>query len=586
MALSVLVNGGAGIVVSDYSEGPTGLYSIPAYLVESSAGSRLYVVPAGMSESSAGLYIIPSTLNKITYFLGGSENIKTYSVQEDATPTDPNSSAGGVGQITFGVNENTETLHLLQEIITLSDGNNGKTQGVIRNLSNSNGDVSITADSILSLFNSDHTVLPFIGTLTGAFQAYCNVVGITNQLSVDAAISGRSVVYPGWTGNVWTRIKQICAKESIELSLVFNKVVVRPLRKYVANTERDTSRAYSASSQGTAKTVEVTYYNNKSVTQGEIYPLVGDEPTIYQVDANETVVVTQQLNASMLSVNQPVCTAFVNNTTYGGTNGVYSVTGNDGLPITPSQWTAQGGSLLVRITEDPSIIEITIVGSSMTDYAPYRISMSAGTSSQYNSLHITGTGVTWEPQTITLVTGATSAVTGEGVGATVTNPFISTLQDAYNAGLQTSRAYAGSFSVSGNAFGINRSDSDQSQIRATIADFNAAIVAGTDISVFNTTWVGNTIAQFNAYWQSTVDNLFGNQAFGNAAGSRVQRDLAWFRVTGATISETGVQFDAELNTLVSDFNTVWGVGTDISVFNASWANKKMKDFTTTPLRKA
>jgi len=221
----------------------------------------------------------------------------------------------------------------------------------------------------------------------------------------------------------------------------------------------------------------------------------------------------------------------------------------------------------------------------MADYAPYRISMSAGTSSQYNSLHITGTGVTWEPQTITLVTGATSAVTGEGVGATVINPFISTLRDAYNAGLQTARAYAGSFMVSGNAFGINRSDSDQSQIRATIADFNTAVAAGTDISVFNTTWVGKTIAQFNAYWQSTVDNLFGNQAFGNAAGSRVHRDLAWFRVTGATISETGVQFDAELNTLVSDFNAVWGP-TDISVFNASWANKKMKDFTTTPLRKA
>jgi len=585
MALSVLVNGGAGIVVSDYTEGPTGLYSIPAYLVESSAGSGLYIVPAGMSESSTGLYTIPSTSNRITYFLGGSENIKTYSVQEDATPTDPNSSAGGVGQITFGVNEDTETLHLLQETITLSDGNNGKTQGVIRNLSNSNGDVSITADSILSLFNSDHTVLPFIGTLAGAFQAYCNVVGITNQLSVDAAISGRSVVYPGWTGNVWTRIKQICAKESIELSLVFNKVVVRPLRKYVANTERDTSRSYSASSQGTAKTVEVTYYNNKSVTQGEIYPLVGDEPTIYQVDTNETVVVTQQLNASMLSVNQPVCTAFVNNTTYAGTNGVYSVTGNDGLPITPSQWAAQGGSLSVRITEDPSIIEITIVGSSMADYAPYRISMSAGTSSQYNSLHITGTGVTWEPKTVTLVTGATSAVTGENVGATVTNPFVSTLQDAHNAGLQTARAYAGSFTVSGNAFGINRSDYDQSQIRATIADFNTAVAAGTDVSVFNTTWVGNTVAQFNTYWQSTVDNLFSNQAFGNAAGSRVQRDLAWFRVTNATISETGVQFDAELNTLVSDFNTVWGP-TDISVFNAAWANKKMKDFTTTPLRKA
>ena len=506
-------------------------------------------------------------------------------MQEDATPTDPNSSAGGVGQITFGVNEGLETLHLLQEVVSLSDGNNGKTQGVIRNISSSNGDVTITADSILSLFNSDHTVLPFIGTLAGAFQTYCDAVGITNQLDVDAAIASRSVVYPGWTGNVWTRIKQICAKESIEISLVFNKVVVRPLRKYVANTDRDTSRSYSASSQGTAKTVEVTYYNNNSVTQGEIYPLVGDEPTIYQVDANETVVVTQQLNASMLSVNQPVCTAFVNNTTYAGTNGVYSVTGNDGLPITPSQWTAQGGSLSVRVTGDPSIIEITIVGSSMADYAPYRISMSAGTSSQYNSLHITGTGVTWTPQTITLVTGATSQVTGEGVGATVTNPFVSTLQDAYNAGLQTARAYASSFTVSGNAFGINRNDSDQSQIRATIADFNSAIPAGTDVSVFNATWVGQTIVQFNAYWQSTVDNLFGNQAFGNAAGSRVQRDLAWFRVTGATISETGVQFDAELNTLVSDFNTVWGP-TDISVFNAAWANKKMKDFTTTPLRRA
>jgi hypothetical protein len=572
---------------SGYVESPPGFLSFPDTLTEAPSGSGLYLIPPEFDETSpdSGLYSLPASFNPDSLLGGQRSNIKGFSVQEDATPIDPGSSAGGVGQITVNVNENPESYSLIQEVITLSDRSTGKVQGTVRNISTSNGDATVVADSVLGLFNSDHIVPPKVGTLGAVFQSYCDIVGIVNDVTVDASIASRPVTYPGWVGNMWVHIKQLLAKEQVELALVFNRVVMRPLRQVEVNAERESSRSASVDNQNTAKKVEINYYNNVYGNQIEVYPLTTDEPTIYQVDAGETITISVSLNASMMSLNQPTCINFVEDRPYPGTNGVYSVSGNDGLPITAAQWTAQGGSVTVALTEDPSVMEITITGASMTDYAPYRIAMSAGTSSYYNSLHITGEGIQQEIKTLTLVTGATSAVTGNEVGITVDNPFISSLADAYKAGIHTAKNYAGRWTISGSAYNLNRPDDSREFISATVADFNALYPGGMTVAEFNVLWAGKTIADFNAYWDEQFESLWLNQAFGNLSGARVKRGDAYFRVLSATTTAEGTSYSAELDTIVSDFNPVWD-GATVDDFNEQWAGKLMKDFTIIPLRRS
>lgn len=505
-------------------------------------------------------------------------NIKSFSVQEDATPIDPSSSSGGVGQITVGLDDFPDAPRLIGDLI-LTDGSRGKTSGTIRTVTNTDGSLTLTADSALGMFNTDRTVAPHVGTLGTAIQFYCDLVGIQNDVFVDSDISSRAVTYPGWTGNVWVGIKQIMAKEQIEMALVFDRISVRSLRKLTINKDRKTTDGLSVDNNNAAQSVEVYYYNHTYGTQREVFPLRGEsQQPSFTVNAGETITVTQQLNASMISVNQPLVQDFVANTSFNGTNGVYSVVGNDGLPVTAAQWTAQGGLLSVRITDNPSIIEISLTGPNNRALSPYRIGMSSGGSNIYNSLHITGTAVVWDKQLLTLTTGVPSSKTSVEIGATVDNPFISTLSDAYNAGVWAAASHAGlNYTVSGSAFNVNRAGQGRDLIQATISDFNTAYPYGTLISAFNSMWASQTIADFNDYWLDQVDLLWENQLFGNVTGARVLNKDANFRVVSATTTESAVQYGAALDTVVGDFNDEWPFNSQATLTTNRVLNPSFED---------
>jgi hypothetical protein len=527
---------------------------------------------------------ITITTNGIT-----TTDLLSFSVQEDATPIDPASSAGGVGQISATLDEFGDSEMLIGRAV-LADGTRGKTSGDIKSLNASDGKLSFTADSVLGKFNTDRTAQPYIGTLAGAMQYYCTMVNIDNTLVVDSTIAARSVTYPGFVGNVWVTMKQILAKEQVEMALVYDRIVVRPLRTIVANKDRLTTSGWAIDNNNAARDVEVNYYNLSYGTFKEVYPTgANSDANIYSVGPGETIVVTEQLNASLTSVNQPVASDFVGNVSVAGTSGVYAVSGNDGLPITAAQWLAQGGSVRVRITEDPSIIEITITGASAALPAPFRIAMSSGSSNFYNALRITGTGVSWDKQSVILSTGVPDAATSTQIGVTVDNKFISSYSEALSLGMKTAASYAGlNYTVNGNAVDINRSGvAGKDLVQATISDFNTAYLPGTLISSFNTTWSGQSIAQFNAYWTDQIDLLWENQLFGNAPGARVMYPDANFRIVSATTTEAGVQYNASLDTTLGDFSTKWSSGANtVADFNAKFVGKTIKDYNVVPLRRA
>lgn len=568
-----------------FVEGPTGYYSVVNIMVEDPVDSGLYIIDGNLfveSPAGSGLYVINAE------FLGANQvpirNIRNFSVQEDATPIHPADSSGGVGRITFDINESRDTRMMVGQV-TLVDGSLGKTSGTVKSVANQNGLVSVVSDSILGLLNTDRIVAPYIGTLAGAVQHYCDIVGITNDVTVESSLASRPVVYPGWSGNVWVALKELLVKEQAEIAQVFDRIYVRPLRTLEANLNNQISSGWNVDSNGAARAIEIYYYNHQHASQGEIYPLTTEEPTIYQVDAGETVTFTQQLNASVISVNQPTATNFVENRTYEDTNGVYAVVGNDGLPVQASQWTGQGGNVEVRVTDDPSVVEIVITGASMEEYAPYRIAMSSGSSNFYNALHITADAVMWNKKSVVIPTGAVNVTTSDEIGTTIDNRFISTLGQAHSLGTRSAQAFAGiNHTLSGSAVGINRTGTGRELIQPTIMDFNGEVAAGTTIATFNAEWAGQSIASFNAYWQQQVDSLFANQLFGNGIGARIRDVDGYFRITTATTSPQEIQYSAVADTLISDFNAVQ-VGNTISDFNAQFVGYTCREFSIVPLRR-
>jgi len=73
-------------------------------------------------------------------------------------------------------------------------------------------------------------------------------------------------------------------------------------------------------------------------------------------------------------------------------------------------------------------------------------------------------------------------------------------------------------------------------------------------------------------------------ALGNTVGNRLARTDAKFIVTNTNTTAANVQYSAILDTLISDFNTVWA-GATFATFNTQWAGYTFGEMTPIPLRR-
>lgn len=183
----------------------------------------------------------------------------------------------------------------------------------------------------------------------------------------------------------------------------------------------------------------------------EFTPIATENMQILSINAGETISYEVQLNAWVTAVNQPVAVDLVGPEERTDL-GAYCVVGADGLPVTAAQWTGQGGKLVVSLTDDPSVIKVEVTAPPIdillgTDggnrLSPYSIAAASGDNTLYNSLHITGVGLRFNKQELTLPTGVNSNVTIEEIGVTVDNPWVSNIEKAYDIGVRAAQAWAG-----------------------------------------------------------------------------------------------------------------------------------------------
>lgn len=163
--------------------------------------------------------------------------------------------------------------------------------------------------------------------------------------------------------------------------------------------------------------------------------------------------------------------------------------------------------------------------------APYSLSVSDG-ENQYGALSIFGSGLVYDPQVLNLLTGSDPAKTPQRVSTTVDNPFISTLEQAYDTGIWAS------------------------------VDASGPVVS---LSLSIPT---SSIA-----------------SFGTTPGSLIQWGLSQYRVTSSTVTAMAVTLTCVRHVTVGDFDDLWS-GLTAGDHDAVWGNYQAKDQIVYPYKTA
>jgi hypothetical protein len=518
---------------------------------------------------------------------GHKSNVIEYSYSEEATPVIPGDSSGGIGSISFSTLDDAATSMLMYgDTAHLFDSHNGSITGKIESVNGSDGVASFSGVSDLVRLNILGDV-PFMDSTLGiVVETIFATAGILAGFDIDDTLASIPVISPEYSGDLWVFLKELCTAYEFEITLIDDVITVRPLRQNTINLFDTISDSWSVSGANQAQTVEVNYYNYASVTNELVYPKGGwtKDVQVYQVDAAQTLTIDLKLDYYLSSVTQPVLQDTVGRY---DTGSVYCVAGNDGLPITAAEWSAYGGSLNVAIDpDDSSLLHVTIVGANLTDIGPFRIAVSAGPSDYYSSLRITGTGLAFDKQTISVPTGLTADETSSKVGITIDNKFISTKAQAYDAGKRAILQY-GMPKVGYSFSAPNIGDfltAPGTILYTHFFEYDEQV--GTELFSQVDSSIGTwDFTKFDDHLSTSIVDGVTYQMFGNVNGSRIKYRDSWYRVRSANITPTTVDASADWDNLFDDFNTV-NTDNTFTTFNGTFDQLTFTDFHLVPMRSA
>lgn len=499
-----------------------------------------------------------------------------FTVQEAATPLSAGDSSGQVGTISFEIPALDPELNpnhpvvvygptwLLNRPVRLQDSRKGFTLGSVSAVqpSLSSGSIQVTANSRLADLNVYNVQAPpFVGVLADAFETYLSLANVTAGFLSDPAIASRQVVFPGWQGELWFNLKQMAAAIDCDISLVSGVILLRPIRQREATRGRDIERSANAGGGSLAQNIVINQYNNRPISNELVYPPGGwsEEVTTINVNAGESVEQVLELSSSVSSIEQPTMQTFVSKGH--DSSSVFTVVGDDGLPVQPSQWRAQGGRLRVEINPDTTSLTVYVTAPTgirnkdNKDIGVYGIALSSDSSTgRYSTLRIIGSGVGFNKEEVRVPTGVSSSETSTEVGVTIDNPFLSSRDEVYTAGVRAARAYSGtSISISGTVSAINRRGDTGDLTLRSYSDMQTLHSSRTYAQVQGL-YSGQSYLQVEEYFNSGLEDEFENQVFGNVAGARMWDEATrrWYRLRTGTMTPERIQFEAEDDLLHSD----------------------------------
>jgi hypothetical protein len=541
-------------------------------------------------------------------FAGHASNVINYSYSEGSTPLVPGDESGAIGDVSIEVlNRNDASILLYKDEFYLQDRFHGSVIGNIENVSGSSDTVNMGGRSILSYLNIDKILPPRRDTIGNVLEAIINDVGLAGNIIQDVALPPETIDTPGYEGDVWVFVKQLCSAYEVEMTVVRDYVVIRPTRTRTIDATNIIDKSWQIQDITLAQEFDVAYYNYEQQEDYLVHPEGGWTPEVqvYSVGSGETITFEIPIEFYLTSITQPIVQDTVAKD-YAGPASFYAVSGNDNLPIPASQWTSFGGDMSFAIKGDGTVIEVTLTGMDFPSLAPFSIGISDGSSS-YSTLRICGSGMDFNREIYTEKTGLTSSDTPIVNGGEIDNPAIDTLEDAKRYALFARRLYSlptQTFSTSSRTF-PRLTGSLPTIFYPTFDDYNDTLNPSYSFSNFNDEYAGLSFDQWTQALGNTVP-----QGFGEVSGAKVKLDDAMYRVRSVTITPDIVSFDAEYDTLFSDLTAIyrapewqdvaaaWGgmaeIWDDVVVldelqktfndFNSVFAGTTFKDFALIPLR--
>jgi hypothetical protein len=519
-------------------------------------------------------------------FDGHKSDIISYSYSENSTPHMVGDDSGGVGDISVSVPDfRNDGIILYKDDITLTDDEYGSITGRIDSLSSTNGIIDLSGRSRLAFLNVPGVIAPGSTTIRGLFESIFAAANITDDVAFSPLVPETTITTPGYEGDLWVFTKQACATYQVEVSLIDNTIYVQPIRQREVTIESISNETYNLADVDLAQSFNVAYYNYSEETGALVYPRGGWTPelTVYQVEAGEVLVVDVPVDAYLTSIKQPIAQDVVAKD-YSGSDSVYSVSGNDGLPVSAAFWNDFGGSVTAELKQNGTVIELTIIGPNFPELSPYSLGVSDG-STAYSTVRIIGDGVFFERKLLNVKTGVTPELSARELGPEIDNPFVNTLDQAWDVGVKTRQMYAlprHTVDLSGRSF-VRKNYTEYQYF--LLDDASVGLLDGEGVLAFvnldeNIALYksfqeyeadlpsGYTFTQFNLDlsnasfddFAATVVETF-SQSFGAVSGSRAKYYDAYFRVRSTDISQDGINITAEFDTIFSDFNDTFATYT-------------------------
>lgn len=421
----------------------------------------------------------------------------SFSYSEEVTSLEPSKLDGGTSQVNVTAlavkgdkvgNTHPDSKLLINNSMSLVNSESGEVRFNVKRASVNQEAVSIIGDTLESRLNVERTAAPHGGsgyTLLTAIEYYCSLVDLSVangtlvfEDDVDLAMDSIPVNFVGWSGNVWEHLKMLAAAVSISESdnIGFEFYVNQDTLNFrqaktseVAFSQKDLiSQSVEVDAFDASQDIEIYNYNTTygvdrvvQDTSLDRYALTSDAQgattgDAFQVNAGEAVTKRITINASLESVNQPTAVDGILPFPYpqSGSTGQYAISGADGIFIKASQWTGEGGSLTVSLTENPLEIEVTVIappkngleninGGGQLSFEPYKIGIETSGSIDYPAIYITGTGVFYNKTLKRIKTGAPSEYAPRQAAATIDNPFITNANSLYTRGVAAAQVACG-----------------------------------------------------------------------------------------------------------------------------------------------
>jgi hypothetical protein len=325
------------------------------------------------------------------------------------------------------------------------------------------------------------------------------------------ASSNPNVVVPGWTGDVWTKIKEACCVFAIEIALVGTVITVRDAGSLSLNIINAGPKTTTPNNTFGGQEVDLTYQS--PVAGGGVMYSAAAVAVIWSVDVGQRNVVTVTGTTYPTALGQPIPTDVLPIQP-----GQYFVVDTNGLAVPAATWLAAGGQILAAPGTAPGTITITFIGPGATIpgfVAPFYFATDR-TPAAVGALSIAGPGVICTPGTIQLLTGADPARTTQQVAFSSASPFIDTIARAYDRGSASSDAVAspsvdvefdmptaktnGFGRTAGATFALEGSIYRVTEARFGNVTTHIKATRFTKLAGIDTAWSGQTFGTYDTFW--------------------------------------------------------------------------------------